>query len=77
MRTHLSLLLMSLLALAMTGCATRTATVIDTSSDWVRLAKPARARVQVYEGKGVWRDAGTMLLPQGWVAGPGPKGNKP
>lgn len=59
--------------LLLNGCATRTTTVIDTSSDWVRLARPVQAKVETYQGNGVWAEAGTMTLPQGWFAGPGPK----
>lgn len=54
------------------GCATRTAVVIDTSSDVVRLNKPARASISIYRA-GKWVEAGKMDLPAGWYAGPGPK----
>jgi len=64
---------MSLMALWLTSCATRTSTVIDTSSDWVRLARPVKAAVQTYKGGGVWVEAGTMTMPAGWYCGPGKK----
>jgi hypothetical protein len=63
---------MSLTALLLTGCATRTATVIDASSDWVRLTAPTKAKIATYQS-GQWAESGMMTLPAGWYAGPGPK----
>ncbi len=71
------MLLISLL-LTLSGCATKTVKVIDTSSDWVRLAAPIKARVSTYQGTdatgaATWVEAGVMELPAGWYCGPGPK----
>ncbi len=63
---------MSLISLSMTGCATRTAIVIDSSSDWVRLVKPVTACVATYKD-GKWVEAGNAKIPAGMYIGPGKK----
>jgi hypothetical protein len=37
------------------------------------LSKPVKAKVQTYQGNGVWAESGTMTMPAGWYAGPGPR----
>ncbi len=66
----------SLMLLVISGCATHTATVIDSSSDWVRLDKPTKASVETAKrinGELVWIHAGTVWLPAGMMVGPGVK----
>lgn len=61
------------LTLLISSCATRSVTVVDTAADVVRIDKPVKAKVSVKRGA-VWSEAGTMMLPAGWYAGPGPEG---
>ena len=52
------------------GCATqRSVVVVNSASDMVILIEPAKAHVGTWQG-GRWQDAGTMMLPAGWVCGP-------
>jgi hypothetical protein len=63
---------MTLLAIAMNGCAAKTRTlVIDSRTDWVRLDEPVKAKVSTYQGQGVWTPVGPTILPAGMVVGPG------
>lgn len=55
------------------GCATRSVTVVNTTDDIVRLDAPVKARVSTTSDGRVWKSAGTMTIPAGWYATPGPK----
>lgn len=73
MQKHLKLSSVLLTMTLLAGCATRTATVVNQSNDVVRLLKPAKARVATTRDGKTWQDAGTMTIPAGWYATPGPK----
>jgi hypothetical protein len=65
---------MSLMALSIAGCATRSVVVIDSQKDWVRLTKPVKASVATYDrATSKWVDAGKAELPAGMYVGPGKK----
>ena len=72
MQTRLKKLAVIGMLMCLVGCATKTVTVIDTSSDIVRLDADVRAKVSTYQGNGVWTSAGSMVMPKGWVCGPMP-----
>jgi hypothetical protein len=46
--------------------------VIDSQSDIVKLGPNVKGRVFV-RSNGEWVDGGVVRLPEGWLAGPGPK----
>lgn len=58
-----------------TGCATSRVTVIDSTSDWVKIGPDVRGRVYVWDKKAkAWSLVKKPIqLPEGWVAGPEPK----
>jgi hypothetical protein len=58
------------------SCATRSVVVINTAEDVVRIDRPVKARVSVTRDGVTWESAGTMTLPAGWLAGPGPEEGK-
>ena len=71
MKKLLSLFAILGLAISLTSCATRTV-VLDKSSDVVRLGPKVRGRVYVWQN-GAWTLSGSVTLPEGWYAVPGPK----
>jgi hypothetical protein len=50
-------------------------TVIDRSSDWVKLGADVKGHVAIYNSTNhQWElQSKAMVLPEGWVAGPPPK----
>lgn len=63
-----TILLLSLVALTVAGCATRSTILVDSTSDMVLIVKPVKASVAVWHG-GRWVENGKMTIPAGWVAG--------
>lgn len=58
--------------LCLSGCATKTAVVIDSTRDVVRIGPDVRGRVYVWQN-GQWQLTGKKVrLPEGWYAGPPP-----
>ena len=73
MRTLPSLCVILLLSLGINGCATRSAVLIDSNSDWVMVDKPAKVSVSTTADGVTWKHAGTITVPPGMMIGPGPK----
>lgn len=73
MRTLLKTCAMLGIIMSIPACATRTTIVVDKNSDIVRLDQDVRCKVSTYQGNGVWASSGSMVLPKGWLAGPGPR----
>jgi hypothetical protein len=58
--------------ISLLGCQTRTAVVIDSTRDVVRLGPDVRGKVYVWQN-GQWQLTGKRVkLPEGWYAGPPP-----
>jgi len=72
MLKHLTKLSLIGISILLTSCVTKQVTVIDKSSDVVRLGKGVKGHIYVYKNN-QWIDAGVANLPEGWYAGPGPK----
>jgi len=70
MQKHLQRLSWLGAILLLNGCATRSAIVIDASSDIIRIDKPVSAKVSITRDGKTWINAGTMTIPAGWCAGP-------
>lgn len=75
MRTLLLTLPIAILLLTNSGCATSKVTVIDRSSDWVKIGPDVRGHVYVWDSAthGWSLSKQALQLPQGWVAGPEPR----
>lgn len=75
MHPLLKTLVISGIVMSLNGCASRTVTVVDTSTDIVRLDAPTGpVPVSRYVGNGKWEHIGKMILPAGGIYGPGPVG---
>ena len=76
MQTRLKLFASACLLLVMNGCATRSAVILDSSSDWMMVDAPSKVSVStvtIVNGEEVWVHAGKVVIPAGMMIGPGPR----